>query len=61
MVLNARTAKRNAMRMCLSELGINGYIIHDFSYFWCEALDKGIANVAAVSELTARDNDADVV
>jgi len=60
-VLNERIAERNAMRMCLSELGINGYIIHDFSYFWCEALDKGIANVAAVSKLTARDNDADVV
>ena len=49
------------MRMCLNELGINGYIIPDFAYFWCEALDKGIANVAAVSKLTARDNDADVV
>jgi hypothetical protein len=49
------------MRMCLNELGINGYIIPDFSYFRCEALDKGIANVAAVSELTTMDNDVDVV
>jgi len=56
MVLNARTAKRNAMRMCPNELGINGYIIHDFSYFWTEALDRGIVGVASVIELAARDN-----
>jgi hypothetical protein len=41
--------------MCLNELGINGYIIPDLSNFRCEALDKGIANVAIVSELAARD------
>ena len=56
MVLNARTAKRNAMRMCLNEVGINGYIIHDFSYFGTEALDRGIVGVASVIELAARDN-----
>jgi len=55
-VLNARTAKRNAMRMCLNEVGINGYIIHDFSYFRTEALDRGIVGVASVIELAARDN-----
>jgi hypothetical protein len=59
--LNERIAERNTMRMCLNELGNNGYIIPDFSYFRCEALDKGIANVAAVSELTTMDNDVDVV
>ena len=55
-MLNARTAKRNAMRMCPNEHGINGYIIHDFSYFWTEALDRGIVGVASVIELAARDN-----
>jgi hypothetical protein len=45
----------------LDDLGINGYIICDFSYFRCEALDKSITDVAAVSELVARDNNTDVV
>ena len=59
--LNERTAERNVVRMCLNELGINAYIIPNLSYFWCEALDKGIAAVVAVSELATRDNDTDVV
>ena len=46
--------------MYLNEPGINGYTIHVFSYFWCEALDKGITDVA-VSDLATRDNNADVV
>ena len=41
MALNERTAERNAVRMCLNELGINRYIISDFSY----SLDKGNADV----------------
>ena len=55
-MLNARAAKRNAMRMCPNELGVNGYIIHDFSYFRTEALDRGIVGVASVTKLAARDN-----
>ena len=41
--------------MCMNELGINGYIIPDFS-IQCEVLEEGNEDVAAVSELTARGN-----
>ena len=39
----------------MNELGINGYIIPDFS-IQCEVLEEGNEDVAAVSELTARGN-----
>ena len=61
MALNAITVERNAMRQCLNEFSINGYIIHEFSFFQTLALDQGFADVASVSELAARDNNAYVV
>ena len=44
----------------MNELGINGYIIPDFSIQF-EVLEEGNEDVAAVSELAARDNNAFVV
>lgn len=55
-MINTISVERDVVRQCLNELDIiNGYIIHDFSIFWNTTLDRGVINVALVSELVVRE------